>query len=104
MQYLIPFISAFVVYMYIYKVGEKEIRKRIDSINSLVDAMDKEDLIIDIVKDLKTDFNAFQKEIRRDMITLNREVTTLKTKAGMIAFVAAGISSGVMGLMFKLLS
>lgn len=100
MAYLIPLICSYLVYYYTYRDEIRALRNKIENINSKLEDMDKEDIIIGMVKDLKMEFIDMRKEVNK----LRDDVTSLKTKAGIISFVSAGIASGVIGVIFKVLA
>ncbi|MFZ7121798.1 MAG: hypothetical protein ACOWWH_12730 [Eubacteriaceae bacterium] len=95
MYIIIPLIAAYFVYYYTYRDKIKEIDKRIVKIKEF---MDKEDIIIGMVKDLKSDFV----EMRKEVNYLSKEVSSLKTKAGIISFLSAGIATGLITFVFKM--
>ena len=97
MAYLIPLICAYAIYYFTYRDKIRALRHKIENINSKLENMDKDDIIIGMVKDLKTDFVNMRSEVNK----IRDDVSSLKTKAGVISFVSAGIVSGVMGMFFK---
>ncbi len=55
--------------------------------------MEKDELIISMIRDLKSDFTTFKSEVNGELNSLIVEVTTLKTKAGFVGALSGGVVS-----------
>lgn len=103
MYFAIPFIAAYIVYAYVYRGRIKEVNQKIDSINRLVEAMEKDEIIIGMIQDFKKDFTLFKNDVNSELKSLRTEVTTLKTKAGFIGSLSGGVVSVIVAVIVSLI-
>lgn len=101
MEIIIPIVAAYIVYLYTFKPKIKDLQNRLQNINKKIEDMEKDEIIIMMLRDFKTEFNSFKKSVTEDMSILSKEVTTLKTKAGIISGLVAAVSTGVISILFK---
>lgn len=92
MAYLIPLLSAYVVYLYTYRKATK-VKLKIHTLEKKINNMDKDDLIMQFMTDFKKDFVEFRVEVNSELKGLRKEVTTLKTKASMIGGLSGLVSA-----------